>query len=340
MPSIQGLATVSVRSVQPALVRLRALGIEADAVLSAAGADPVILNDADARIPHELALRVWREAVRRSGDDAFGIHTAEGIRPGAFDILDYAIRSSATLGEGLARLVRYHGILHDAARVRLQLDGSYATLTHALPGDGTGLPRHVAEFIIGGWTVVARQATGVDFAPVEVRFRHGAPPDLTELQRLFRAPIRFDDAVNGLVFRRDMLEMPLVKSDPGLCALLERRVAELAERAPESHVLSERVRQLVAKQLSTGVPGAAATARGLAMSPRSLQRHLRSDGTSYRDLVDALRRDLATRYLSERRIAIAEVAFLLGFSEASAFHRAFKRWTGTTPAEYRRSGRG
>jgi AraC-like DNA-binding protein len=187
--------------------------------------------------------------------------------------------------------------------------------------------------------VVARQATGADFAPVEVRFRHGAPADPSEHRRLFRAPLRFESGMNGVVLRRDLLDAPLVKADAGLCAVLERHAAELLRRIPHATVLSERVRQLVAKDLASGVPSAGAVARGLSMSRRSLQRHLRADGTSHRDLVDTLRRELAMAYLAERRIAVAEVAFLLGFSEASAFHRAFKRWSGTTPAEYRRSRR-
>jgi hypothetical protein len=132
---------VSVRSVQPVLARLRTLGLDVDAVLCAAGGDTDTLSAADGRIPHELALAVWREAELRSGDTAFGLHAAEEIRPGAFDVLDYAIRSSATFGEGLARLVRYHRVLHDAALVRLNIDAGHGDLTHSLPGDAVALPR-------------------------------------------------------------------------------------------------------------------------------------------------------------------------------------------------------
>jgi AraC-like DNA-binding protein len=328
MPT-QGPMMVSVRSVQPVLARLRGLGLEADTVLSAAGVAPATLKDADARIPHQLALSVWREAVRRSADDAFGIHTAEGIRPGAFDVLDYATRTSATLGEGLERLVRYHRILHDVAVVQPSVDGGRAQLTHALPDHVGELPRHPAEFIVAAWVVVARQATGTDFAPVEVRFRHAPPPELAEHRRLFRAPIRFSSAANGVVLPRSLLDVPLVKADPGLCAVLERQMAELLERMPRSTSFSVRVNQLVAKDLSTAAPSATAAARKLHMSRRTLQRLLQAEGTTFTELVDDLRRDLATRYLREPAIAIAEVA------EASAFHRAFKRWHRMTPSAYR-----
>jgi len=327
--------TVSVRSVGPVVERLRSLGVDANVVLSCAGVDPTLMGDPDGRIPHALALAVWREAVRQSGDDAFGIHAAEQIRPGAFDVLDYAARSSATLGDGLERLVRYHRILHDAAVVQLSVERDSARLTHTLPGDAAGLPRHTAEFIVAAWIVIARQATGLDFAPVEVSFRHPPPADFREHRRLFRAPIRFNRPVNGVVLRRALLDTPLVEADPGLCGVLERHIRELVDRMPRASALSDRVRELVASELSTGRASAATVARKLHMSRRTLQRQLGADGTTFRALFDTLRRDLAIRYLAERTIAIAEVAFLLGFSEASAFHRAFHRWYGTTPTAYR-----
>ena len=328
--------TVSVRSVRPVVARLHALGLDVGATLGAAGLDPTALDDPDGRIPHTLALAVWREAARRSGDEAFGIHAAEQIRPGAFDVLDYATRSSATLREGLERLVRYHRILHDAAVVRLRIEGNSARLTHALPADAAGLPRHTAEFIVAAWLVVARQATGVHFAPVEASFRHAPPADLSEHRRLFGAPIRFNRPENGLVLRRSLLDTRLVRADPGLCAVLERHARELAERVPTATGVADRVRQLVAGGVTRRTSTATSVARQLHMSRRTLQRRLGTDGTGFRALSDGLRCELAMRYLKEREIAIAEVAFLLGFSQASAFHRAFKRWSGTTPSAYRR----
>jgi AraC-like DNA-binding protein len=327
--------TVSIRSVRPVVERLRRLGLDVEAGVAGAGGDPTALADAEARIPHLAALALWDGAARQSGDDAFGIHVAEDIRSGAFDVLDYAIRASATLGRGLDCLVRYHRLLHDAAVVLLRVEGDAAWLEHGLPPEAPPLPRHVAEYIVAGWLVVARQATGIDLAPVEVSFRHPSPPDLTEHHRLFRAPVRFARGRNGLKLPRTLLDAPHVRSDAGLHAVLEQYVRELLGRLPATTGLGQRVRHVIAADLSAGVD-ADAVARKLHMSRRTLHRGLVGEGTTFKKVVDELRRELATRYLTERDMAIAEIAFLLGFSEASAFHRAFKRWCGSTPADYRK----
>jgi AraC-like DNA-binding protein len=329
------MMTVSVRSIWPVLWRLRTLRLDVGAILSAARANPEVLEDADARIPHTVLLALWHQAARQSGDNALGIHVAEQLRPGAFDVLDYAIRASSTLGEGLERLTRYHRVLHDAAIVRLSVEGDRAWLTHALPPEATPLPRHVAEFVVAAWLIVSRQATGLDFTPLQVSFRHPPPLDLSEHQRLFRAPVRFSQSANGLAIRRTLLDAPLIRSDPGLCAVLERYVTELLTRIRIDSSVAQRVRHLLAASLPT-TKSAETIARELHMSRRTLHRQLRFEGTSFSELLDDLRRDLAIRYLGEPSLAIAEVAFLLGFSEASTFHRAFKRWRGTTPADYRR----
>jgi len=141
----QALMTVSTRSVRPVIECLRALGLDAEAALTSVGGHVAVLDDPDGRIPHELALALWRQAARHSGDHAFGIHAAEQIRPGAFDVLDYATRSSATLGEGLQRLVRYHRVLHDVAMVELSAAGDVVWLTHTLPHRSPGASRSTSS---------------------------------------------------------------------------------------------------------------------------------------------------------------------------------------------------
>lgn len=329
--------TVSARSIQPLLARLTAVGIDVDSLLRESGIDSAMLNDAETRIPHASAVTLWRKALQRSGDPALGLHAAETLRPGAFDVLDYAARSCASLGDAWECLCRYQRLFHDGAVLRLSIEGELAHLSHELPASLPALPRPIADFVLAGWAVTARQMTGIELA-MSVAFRHAKPDDVSEYSRVFRGPFQFSAPFNRVTVPSVLLATPLVRADPGLCAVLERHVREVLARLPEASAsFAVRVRELLAAQLCGGEPTADAIARKLHMSARTLHRRLADENSAFHLLLEDLRKDLAVRHLSERSVGVAEVAFLLGFSEASAFHRAFKRWTGSTPSEYRRS---
>lgn len=333
---LESAASVSTRMPRLAAEALAATGADVSALLASLGVERASLDDVDGRLPVSIDLALWAEARRLSGDECFGLHAAERVRPGSFDVLGYTLRTSATLGGAFERLVRYNQLLHDLAELRLSTRGAGARLSLRLLPEGT--PRQQAEFSLAVFLLFSRQATGVDVVPRAVEFAHAAPADISEHRRIFRAPILFSRPATVLVLRRQVLDLPLLQADPGLCAVLERQLRELLSRLPPGEGVLERVRRLIAAELCGGDPSVESVARRMHMSPRTLHRRLQ--GTSYRAVVDGLRQDLALRYLAEDRLAIAEAAYLLGFSEASAFHRSFKRWTGRTPADYRREARG
>jgi AraC-like DNA-binding protein len=291
------------------------------------------LDDVDARVPIEADLALWGAAPLLSGDEHFGLHSGERLNPEAFDVLGYTLGSSATVGEAFRRLVRYNRLLHDAAEVDLVVGAKGARIEFRLTPGGT--PRHQAEFSFAVFVSFCRNATGVDVAPLRVEFSHPAPADLSEHERIFRAPLLFGRPGNALVLAPYVLELPLLGRNPGLGAVLERQMNDLLAELPSGETLVERVKRLIAAELAGGEPTAEVVARKLRATPRTLHRWLRAEGTSYREILEGLRRELALRYLAEDHLAIGEAAFLLGFSEASAFHRSFKRWTGKTPAQYR-----
>jgi AraC-like DNA-binding protein len=147
---------------------------------------------------------------------------------------------------------------------------------------------------------------------------------------------------NALILPTGLLHTPCARADPALVAVLDRYAAERLEHVPRTDSIADRVRTVLGDELRGGEPTAARLAARLKMSPRTLNRALAAEGTSYRQLLDALRRELAERHLAGDQLSISEVGFLLGFCELSSFHRAFKRWTGRTPARFReefRSGR-
>jgi AraC-like DNA-binding protein len=251
----------------------------------------------------------------------------------------YAVINSPTLGDALSRAVRYHMIWNEGAEFKLETDGEQVRLAyHYVDLNGAGC-RQDCEMTLALIMSFGRRVTGVDWTPREVRFQHSEPADTSEHRRIFRAPLSFEKPVSELVFESRVLELPLAEADPGLCVVLDRQVEGLLAKLPRRGGLSDGVRALLRQAINGGDPGLEAISQQLGLSPRTLQRKLKEEHTSHQDLLDEMRRDLSVSYLREPEMAICEVAYLLGFSEPSAFHRAFRRWTGTTPRAYRATGR-
>jgi AraC-like DNA-binding protein len=317
-----------------------ALGARPGALEAATGFDPAAAKDPDAQITLEIEEALWNEGARLCGDDALGLHAAELLVAGIFDVLDYAVRSAPTLRASLERLVRYNRLVHDAAEFTLIERGDVVRVEHAFRFAAAVQCRHSAEFTLAAIVVLANQLTGTPVRPGAVDFRHGKPASetaLVEHARIFGVAPRFAQRVNALELDRRVLERTLPSADPALSRVIERHAeALLAARPDPARGTADRVRHLLSRALGEGEATLATVADRLHMSERSLQRKLADDGVTFDALLDELRRDLALRYLADPKIAIAEVAYLLGYSEPSPFHRAFKRWTGVTPSEARR----
>ncbi len=330
-------AGVSTRALRPVLAGLQLHGVDVAQAIADAGLDAEVVADPDARVPHRLAIALWQLAIERTGDDAFGLHVAEATEFGVFDVQSYAFVSSPTLGEGLARIAAYQRLNHDAARVTVDAEGELAVVRHRLPG-GAAVPRPIAEFIVATLVLAARTATQAEPPIVEIRFAHPEPADTSEHRRILAAPLRFGAGENAIVLPVSALDLPHAHADPRLLGVLDRHARDLLERLPEVETFTDRVRAILARELQGGNPSAERVAEVLHTSVRTLSRRLGELGTSHKEVLDALRRDLAIEHLRRGELAIGEIAFVLGFSEASAFHRAFKRWTGKTPQELRRDG--
>jgi len=333
VPAIEVSARIGAMIVHAAAAR----GADAAALARATGFDPAAAADPDARIPLETENALWDEAARRCGDDAFGLHAAELIRPGMFDVLDYVLRTAPTVRAALERLARYNRLEHDVAVFTILDRGDTVRVEHAFTAAGVAPGRHACDFTLGAVVVVSGQIAGAPLAPRAVELARPAPASTAEHERVFGVRPRFDAAVNALELPADVVDRACPAADPALSRVVERHAeALLAARPDPQATTSQRVRHLLAGALADGDATLAAMAARLRMSERSLQRRLADEGVSFDAVLDDLRRELALRYLAAPSVAIAEVAYLLGYSEPSAFHRAFKRWTGVTPAEARR----
>jgi AraC-like DNA-binding protein len=182
---------------------------------------------------------------------------------------------------------------------------------------------------------VGRRLTCEPWELEEVRFQHPEPEDTAALREFYRAPLRFCAGATQLRLPARVLELPFPRANPSMAAFFDRHIESVLERTHPEHDFVTSVRRLLAGSLVKGACSLEDLARQLAMSPRTLRRRLSSEGLSYSALLDQVRRDLAEQHLRDRRLALGEIAYALGYSEPATFHRAFRRWTGMTPAAYR-----
>lgn len=314
-------------------------GAEASALLAAAGLSPESLQDTDAFVPTSTMTRLLTAAERQTEDDALGLHLSElTLETPASDPLNYACRSSPTLGEALRRLTRYYRLIHGAIELRLELEQDTARLIHRRAPGAAAPSRHAVEGILASIFLRVRKHLGPVLVLRRVGFAHDRPHDTSEHERLFEAPILFEQPFDSLVFDSALLELASPRADETLARMLDRFLEQTGACAAEPQRFSDQVRQRIAEQMKGQCPPMEAIAARMHMSPRTLQRRLQDEGTRYLELLDDVRRELALRHIQEGRESISEVAFLLGFSEVSTFYRAFKRWCGRTPAELRRQG--
>ena len=324
------MGSVSVLLVRPLVLAIGTAG--AEAFRGATDLTPQILADDDARISAPQFCVAWSEALRLTGDRLLPLRIAEATPPGAFGIIEYVCRAAPTLGEALRQWVRYLNLLDDAGTVGLELEEDRALLRVLRESEAPAPASHELR-----WALVARYArelTAVPFRPISVEFAHAGPDDAAPYRAWFGAPVVFGAEATQLVLPRSALAARLASSDPALLAILTRAADELAKRASGDPLMTQQVKRVLHEALRSDDAQVESVAKQLGVAVRSLQRRLKDEGTSFQAVREDVRRALAQRYLDDG-LAIAEISFLLGFSEPSAFFRAFKRWTGMTPVESR-----
>lgn len=335
------MATVEMSTSIAALIFQAAeeLGVSAAALSAASGFPLSQLAEPDSRITLATETRLWNEAAALSAAPSFGLLAAEGLQPGAFGVVDYAIRTAPTLRQSLERLIRYNRLVHDVAVFSVQERDCVVVIRHAFQLSEARQSRHSAEFTLGALVVLATQVTGRPLPVRSAQFRHVAPSEARAREHLKRffgmAPIHGGES-NAITIDRAALDWALTSPDATLGRVIEQHAEELLARLPPTSLsTAERVRESILASLGDSEPTLAKAAGRLRMSERTLQRKLQSEGTHFERVLDDTRRESALRYLQEPRMAVNEIAYLLGYSDPSPFHRAFKRWTGMTPAQMR-----
>ncbi|CAN5154203.1 AraC family transcriptional regulator [soil metagenome] len=292
---------------------------------------PQLVLDDNARISPAQFCVAWAELIQLSGVPYVALAVADATPPGAFGIVEYVCRSAPTLGDALRQWVRYLNLLDDAVEVALVIEDDRAYLRVTRESEAPAPGSHELCFAL----VVkhAKQFVAKPLRVTSVEFSHRSD-HVAAYRAWFDAPVVFGAEHTQLVLPAAALASSLVSSDPALLSILTRAAEELKQQAPTTATVVSNVARVIGEMLRTDDASVAEVAKRLGMTERSLQRRLKDEGASFNGVREDVRKRLAQRYLGEN-LAISEISFLLGFSEPSAFFRAFKRWTGKTPLEAR-----
>jgi AraC-like DNA-binding protein len=297
--------------------------------------DPELMKRPGGRYRLDSIDNLWRKASKIIADPCFGLKAAELWHPSNFSALGYAMLASNTLRTAFERMDRYHRVLSDERPITLDETEEGLNLTLVFSHEKRDIPaRNDAALAI--IMSMCRLNYLEDLAPVSVTLTHPKPSCSARFYEYFRSPVVFEAPANSLTLPIEAVDKNLPGSNPQLAELNDQVMIEYLAQLGQDHI-TEKVKAVIIDQLPSGKVTDETVARTLYMSSRKLQRQLRSDDTTFTTLLTEIRQDLAQRYLREQDISLTEIAFLLGFSESSAFSRAFKRWMGVTPSEYRKA---
>jgi len=319
------------------LKSIAAAGGNPDQILEAAGTNRAIFSDPEKFVPSFIFTRVLEETAEATNDACFGLHFGERYNPKNLGPMTYVVLNSPTIAVGVQNAERYLMIHNPGAKLSLAVEENQAYIQHRLVEVPIQSQRQHHECSMAVLLNALKMMVGSQWAPREVHFAHEAPADTSEHLRIFGAPVLFDCATNALLIDREFLERQVPAADQRLYGILKKYLERVLSEMPAEDDLLASVRRAIAELLRDGAPTLAKVAKKTAMSPRTLERRLSDHGTAFKKLVDDTRRRFALNYLRDRKNTLTQVAFLLGYSEVSAFNRAFKRWTGLAPLKYRQT---
>lgn len=332
-------ATFSVNLLRDIVHYAATQGIDANHLCTTIGISPDLLEQPDRYISGEPLQALWRELVQQTGDDNVGLHMGESFNLSAIGILGYVLFNCQTIEQVLEKLARYTALFSQGVTIQVSVASGQVwcdceVVSH-LKNYLLEAPRQPIESTFSALLTAIKTLTGKPLVLNAVWFQHPRPRDIAEHQRIFRVPVQFSQPHSRLVFDVACLQWAVLSANPSLLQTFEDHAEILLSELNHSNPYTHQVMQEITRQLTAEVPAIETIARSFAISVRHLQRSLQAEGTSYQRLLDQTRKELALRYLKKSDTAIYDIAFLLGFSEPSAFNRAFKRWTGKTPRDYR-----
>ncbi|GAB3751076.1 AraC family transcriptional regulator [Spirosoma pomorum] len=327
--------SLSVASINIVLFAARQQGVDTDAMVQAVGIQPEQLRDPDGRVPIRQMQALWGKIVTQTGDPDLALRLGELINPVAVGVLAYVMMHSPTLGQAFEKLCQYQDIVCDGSRTSGKRIGNEFWLSLHITSPDIIYSDYVYNSELSIYLSAMRAMTGLPVVAQEIRFAYPRPARISEHERIF-APARlvFDADNTVMVLDAALLDTPVLNASPSLFVMFDRHADDLLRKL-QTPALSTRVRTEILTLMKGEEPTLTTVADRLALGVRTLQLHLKDEGTTYQLLLDETRKELAIKHLREHQLSTTDIAYLLGFTEPSVFFRAFKKWTGQTPSTYR-----
>jgi AraC-like DNA-binding protein len=336
--SEQGLASIPMAQgglSRLAIARLKSAGVPVAPLLKRVGLTPELIADPEGQLSVQSQIRFLDEAAIALKDDCLGFTLARDFDLRAIGLLYYVMASSQTLGEALKRLARYSKVTNEALVFGYR-EGNRLVISLSYSGVPRHSDRHQIEFCMFAALRICRVLTGQNVVPQHFSISHHRSETIPEMARFVGTKVEFGADRDEFALNADARELPVIHSDPYLSdVLVKYSEATLANRKSNTSQLRTKVENAISSLLPHGRVLMEDVARNLGMSERTLARKLSDEGLNFTEILQQLRRDLAVRYLDDRKLHVSKIAWLLGFREVSAFTHACKRWTGKTPSQMR-----
>jgi AraC-like DNA-binding protein len=312
------------------------LQVDIDAYLRSIGVAPDEVCSPDARIPIETYLLIQDEAARYVNDPYFGLHMGEFAQAGSWSILGYIMMNCKTLGEAFQKSARYSRIIGNLIEARAELRFNKIHVVYFTPPHAPAMSRHCFESTFSSSVRMMRSLTGVHLSPLEVGFIYPPPESTAEYRRVFGCPVHFNQKDNWLSLDWSIVNLPVRMANPSLLEQFEQYARDFLAEMERKDETARAVTRIILARLDDETLSIEKVAKEMAVSVRTLQKRLDDEGVVFSDLLRDIRQRLAKKYLREN-YSVEQITYLLGFSEPSVFRKAFKKWSGVTPREYRQS---
>lgn len=331
--------TIAVGRVIQVLQGAARSGADIPMLLNTVGIERRTLEDPDARIDRDTFIRLMLSVMKYTQDEFLGFGQGRKSKPGTFSMMAHAVINCSNLEKAILRGIKFYELFELDVRSSLQVEDGQAWIqVDASP------KLDFREVIIESIMILSLRfmswLVGKAIEPIQVEFDFAKVEEFSDYRSMFTCPVVFESSTNRMLFDAEYLEMPLVQNELSLSKFLKDSLAQLIDGNVHNVGLPAQIRAIISRDYGNNFPDFSEICEKLNMTPQTLRRRLKEGNTSYQEIKDTIRKDASVYYLSKPDLSIDEIALLMGFSEASSFHRAFKKWTGKTPSAYRRENFG